>query len=408
MRSLFPLLTIFALLLAACSGGGGAASSSPAPASATEPAPDGGETISFGFFGPLTGPTSGAGQALQQGALLQIQQLNEAGGVLGRQIELISCDDKSTPEEAVTCAQRLTDQDGVFAIVGSLHSPHISATGPIVDEAQVPMVGAGTGPGWCEEGFQFVWRGTANSEQSTDALAGVLEGSGIQRIGILYQNDDYGSGGLAALQGSLPDADIVAEESYTLGDRDWSGQIIKILAAEPDAIAVWALGDDLGALTNQIREQGWTGAIIGAEGYTLPQVVEGAGENVNGVVFSQLYYIPAAASDYPDPTIRAFLEAYETEYGELPASDNAYRGADAVLILTTGIEQAGELDPEKVQEAIAGISELEGLAGSFNFAEGGCEGIEGSRVWTFADGAIVPFEGEWTDQDGQPFPVPAP
>lgn len=415
MRSKLISMTILGLLLAACSGAGGtavppppSASATPPPsASATDAAPSGGEAIKFGFFGPLTGPTSGAGQALQQGAMLQIQQINEAGGVLGRQVELISCDDKSTPEEAVKCVQRLTDRDGVFAIVGSLHSPHISATGPIVDAAQVPMVAAGTGPGWCEEGFQYVWRGTANSKQSTGALASPLADSGIKRIAMLYQNDDYGSGGLAALKSSLPDAEFVAEESYTLGDRDWSGQIIKILASKPDAIAVWALGDDLGALTNQIREQGWTGTIIGAEGYTLPQVVETAGENVTGVVFAQLYYIPAAASDYPDPKIRAFLVAYEAKFGELPASDNAYRGADAALILTTSIELAGDLDPAKVRDAIASSSELEGLAGTFNFAKGGCEGIEGSRVWTFANGAVVPFEGEWTDQDGHPFPVPA-
>lgn len=407
MRLRLTWLAIMVLALAACEGATtspAAESSSPA---AESPAAVDGETIKFGFFGPLTGPTSGAGQALQQGAQLKIQQINDAGGVLGRQIELISCDDKSVPEEAVKCAQRLTAQDGVVAIVGSLHSPHISATGPIVDAAQVPMVGAGTGPGWCQEGFEFVWRGTADSTQSTGALAEALEGSGIGKIGMLYQNDDYGIGGLTALKESLPDVEFVAEEAYTLGDRDWSGQIISILAAEPDAIAAWALGDDLGSLTNQIREQGWTGTIIGAEGYTLPQVIEVGGDNVEGVIFSQLYYIPAAAADYPDPKIGQFLEAYEAEFGALPVSDNAYRGADAVLILTTGMERAGTLEPEEVREAIATSSDIEGLAGTFDFAEGGCDGIRGSRVWTFADGAIVPFEGEWTEQDGLPFPVPA-
>lgn len=409
MRPRLGSLTILALLLAAC--GVPATSSSPGQAtspvgSPTQTAAGGGEPIKFGFFGPLTGPTSGAGQALLQGAQLRVEQINAAGGVLGRRIELISCDDKSTPEEAVKCAQRLIEQDHVFAIVGSLHSPHISATGPIVDAAKVPMVAAGTSPGWCREGFQYVWRGTANGAQGTAALANVLAGSGIARIGMLYQNDDYGTGGLNALKESLPDVSFVAEESYTPGDRDWSGQIIKILAAKPDAIAVWALGDDLGPLTNQLREQGWTETIIGAEGYTLPQVVKVAGKHVDGVIFSQLYYIPAAAAEYPDPKIRAFLEAYEAKFGALPASDNAYRGADAVLILTTGIERAGALDPEKTRAAIAGISDLEGLAGTFNFAKGGCEGIEGSRVWTFADGKIVPFEGEWTKQDGLPFPVP--
>jgi branched-chain amino acid transport system substrate-binding protein len=356
------------------------------------PAPSG-EAIKVGFYGPLTGPTSQAGRALMQGAELRLEEINAAGGVLGRPVEFITCDDKSTPEEAVKCVQRLINQDNVLVNVGSLHSPHLMATGPILDEFTVPTVAAGTSPTWCQQGFQNLWRALPNAEQATTALAPALEEAGLQTMAILYQNDDYGISGRDAIQSSLAFAETVAEEAYNLGDKDWSGQVIKMIAAEPDFMVAWGLGDDLGPIFNQMRDLGWEGPIVAAEGATLPEIPGIAGDNVNGVVFGALYYVPANAADMADPLIREFLEKYEARYEELPASDNAYRGYDAASVLITGIERAGDTDPEAIKEAINSIDDLVGLAGTFNYAEGGCEGIMTSRVWEYENQQIVPFNG---------------
>jgi branched-chain amino acid transport system substrate-binding protein len=364
---------------------------------ATEPAateePVASEPIKIGYYGPLTGPVAKAGRALMQGAQLKFEEVNQAGGLLGRQIEYITCDDKSTPEEAVKCVQRLITQDNVVANVGSLHSPHLMATGPILDEYKVPTVAAGTSPTWCQEGFQYLWRSTANAAQATDALAAALQDTGIQTIAVLYQNDDYGISGKDALLTSMDYAKPVAEEAYNLGDKDWGGQIISMMAADPDVMAAWSLGEDLGPIFNQMREQGWEGPIIGAEGATYPAIPEIAGENSNGVVFAQLYYIPDKPEDYPDPTIAEYLQKYLDRYGEMPADDNAYRGYDAATVLVTAIENAGSTDPEAVKDAINSISDLQGLAGTFDYAEGGCEGILTSRVWEWENLKIVPYNG---------------
>lgn len=384
-----------ALTLAACGGGDTTGAADPGTGSATEPLATEGSgsdgPIVFGFSGPLTGPTAQAGNALREGAELRVKELNEAGGVLGRQVELVTCDDKSKPEEGVKCVQRLIDQDGVDAIVGTLHSPIISATAPIVGENEIPMVGAGTGVSWCNEGFQYVWRETANSDANADAIKQAIEEADWSTLGILSQNDDYGASGaesLAAIEG----IEVVAEETYNPADRDFSGQIISLLDADPDVIAIWGLGDTLGPVTNQLRQQGWDGPIVGAEGYTLPEVVEVAGENVDAVIFSSLYYIPKAAADYPDEAVRTFLEAYEAEFDGLPASDNAYRSYDGATILAHAMEQAGTVEGPAVKDAINSISDLEGLAGTFDFASGGCEGIQTSRLWEFDGTSITPYQ----------------
>ncbi len=349
------------------------------------------DPVVLGFFGPLTGPTADAGNALLEGAELRVQQLNESGGILGREVELVTCDDQSQPEQGVTCVQRLIDQDNVDAIVATLHSPIISATAPIAGENEVPMVGAGTGVSWCNEGFEYVWRETANSDANAQAITQANADSDWSTIGILYQNDDYGASGqesLAAIEG----IEVVAEETYNPADRDYSGQIISLLGAEPDVIAVWGLGDTLGPVTNQLRQQGWEGPIVGAEGYTLPEVVDIAGENVDGVIFSSLYYIPESPADYPEEGIREFLEAYEAEFGGMPASDNAYRSYDGATILAHAMEQAGSVEGPDVKAAIDSISDLEGLAGTFDFASGGCEGIQSSRLWEFDGTTITPYQ----------------
>ncbi|MFQ5857524.1 MAG: ABC transporter substrate-binding protein, partial [Anaerolineae bacterium] len=309
-------LLILAIGTGACVSATPTAEEATAPAAEEAAPPVSAESIKVGFFGPLTGPTSQAGRALMQGAQLKFEEVNEAGGVLGRQVEFITCDDKSTPEEAVKCVQRLINQDRVVVNVGSLHSPHLMATGPILDEFKVPTVAAGTSPTWCQQGFQYLWRALPNAGQATKALAAALEGTGLNKMAILYQNDDYGISGAEAIKESLTFAETVSEEAYNLGDKDWSGQIIKMVAAEPDFLVAWGLGDDLGPIFNQMRGLGWTGPIVAAEGATLPQIVDVAGENVDGVIFGALYYIPEKAEDMPNPLIREFLKKYEARYGE--------------------------------------------------------------------------------------------
>lgn len=363
-----------------------------APAAAQN---SGSEPIKVGFFGPLTGPTAQAGQALRNGARTAVDEINESGGLLDRQLEMIEYDDRSSPEQAVRSATKLVQVDNVDVIVGSLHSGNILAAGPVVEESETPLVGAGTSPTWLQQGYTYFFRALGNGEVATGRLAAYADGQGFEEIALLHSNDEFGNTGAATFQTKAEDLgiNIVADESFTHGDRDFTGQIGSIARISPDAVLVWALGDDLGPLTKQMRQLGYFGPILGAESYSLPEAMEIAGSTIDGVVFASQYLVPASPDDADDPDIRSFLETYQQKYGEMPASDNAYRGYDAVKVLAEGIRRAGSTEGPAVRDAIAAIEDMKGLAGTFDYASGGSgEGIDSARLYAIEGGTYSEVE----------------
>jgi branched-chain amino acid transport system substrate-binding protein len=352
------------------------------------------DSVRIGFFGPLTGPTAQAGQALRNGTLVAIDEINAQGGLLGKTVKLIEQDDRSSPEQAVKSVIRLIHLSKVTAIVGSLHSGNILAAAPAMEQSGTPMVGAGTSPTWLEKGYTYLFRAVGNSELSVRELAGYAKKAGIKKVSVIQSNDEYGmvGGRLFVEYATRAGIEISANESFTHGDRDFTGQFVKMLQVEPDAVFIWALGDDLGALTKQLRQAGYDGPVLGAEGYTLPQVLEIAGKAADNVIFPAQYLVPEKPQDAEDPMMRSFLTRYFERFGEMPVSDNAYRGYDSVRIIAEAIKRAHTLDREKVCQAIGNIEEFEGLAGRFTFKGFDGEGIHEMRFFRIADGEYVEIE----------------
>ena len=345
--------------------------------------------VTFGFFGPLTGPSAQAGQSLRNGALIAIDQINAEGGLLGDTVELIEYDDRSSPEQAVRSATKLIQVDDVDAIVGSLHSGNILAAGPEIERGEVPLVGAGTSPTWLQQGYTYLFRALGNSELSVRQLAAYAKQSDLNNVAILHSNDEYGNSGASLFENFAKENEltITTKESFTHGDRDFTGQISIIARSAPDVVFVWALGDDLGPVTKQFRQLGYFGPIIGPEGYTLPEALEIAGPTADGVVFAAQYLIPETPEAAGDPMMANFLSAYNEKYGEMPASDNAFRGYDAVQVLAEGIRRAGTTDGAAVRDAINSINDLQGIAGTFDYSAGTGEGISTMRIYAIKDGA---------------------
>ena len=349
--------------------------------------------ITFGYFGPLTGPTAQAGQALRNGAQVAIDEINAGGGLLGRQVSLVEYDDRSSPEQAVRSATKLVQVDDVDAIIGSLHSGNILAAGPVVEESQTPLVGAGTSPTWLAQGYTYFFRALGNSELSAKQLADYAETAGFKTVAILHSNDEYGNSGAGIFASAAKErgVEIAAQESFTHGDRDFTGQIGSIARLSPDAVFIWALGDDLGPVTKQMRQLGYMGPILGPEGYTLPEALQIAGPTADGVVFAAQYLIPGSVDEASDPEMKAFLAAYEEKFGEMPASDNAFRGFDAANVLAEGIRRAETTDGKAVRDAILAIDDYKGIAGVFDYASGGGngEGIGTMRLYGIEGGNVT-------------------
>ncbi|WP_325199839.1 ABC transporter substrate-binding protein [Oscillibacter sp.] len=351
----------------------------------------GGGTIKIGYFGPLTGGTAQAGQAALNGAQIAVNQLNETGGVLGRQLEIVSYDDKSSPEEAVKAATKLVQVDKVNAIFGSLHSANVQAAGPVIEESKTICVAGGTSPTWLEQGYTYLFRSISNSSVSAKQLAKYADSQNLRKIALFTSNSEYGTSGSDAFRDACAGYDIefVASETMTDGDRDFTGQFAKINAAAPDAVFVWCLGDDLGAVTKQLRQSGFDGPILGSESYTLPEILENAGDTANGVAFAAQYIVYSDPNDAEDELMKNFLERYIAEFGGSPESDNAFRAYDGVMMIAEAMENSQSDSGEALRDAYNNIDGHVGLAGTFSYVGKNGEGIESMRIFQIEDGKYI-------------------
>jgi branched-chain amino acid transport system substrate-binding protein len=350
--------------------------------------------ITIGLYGPLTGPSAVSGESLKNGAQIAVDQINAHGGLLGRQVRLIEYDDRSSPEQALRVVTKLVQVDKVDAIIGSIHSGNILVAGPVVEAAKIPLVGAGTSPTWLQKGYTYFFRALGNGELSTQQLANYARAQGWKKIGIIHSNDEYGNSGakLFASVVSGVGGEVVSNQSFTHGDRDFTGQIGLIASAAPDALFVWALTDDLGPLTQQLRQLGYSGPILGAEGYAIPETIKMAGAASDGVVFASQYLVPNSVEEAPTSELRSFLESYQSTFKTLPVSDASFRGYDAANVIIEGIRRAGTTDGAAVRDAIGSIEGLKGLAGVFNYVGGKGEGIHNVRLFTITGGKFSPAE----------------
>lgn len=344
--------------------------------------------IKIGFFGPLTGPTATAGQALRNGAVIAVEEVNEKGGLLGLPLSLVEYDDRSSPEQAVKAVNKMVQLDGVVAAVGSLHSGNILAAAPVLERTRTPTLGAGTSPSWLEQGYRYLFRAVGDSGLSVKHLAIYASSAGLRRIAIIHGNDEYGTSGANGFRqaAAVMGLEIVTQESFTHGDRDFTGQFARIFHQDPDAVLIWALGDDLGAVTQQLRQAGFAGPILGSEGYTMPQVLGIAGNATDNVFFAAQYLIPEDLNEAQDDVMRNFLRHYLDRFGNMPASDNAYRGYDAVKIIAEGIRRSGSLNGEKIRNAIENLVGFRGIAGEFTFKGHEGEGIHQMKIFRIENG----------------------
>ncbi len=375
--------TLLASLLTGCGGNAGGGNSA-----------DSGGNIRIGYFGPLTGGTAQAGQAALNGAQLAVDELNAGGGVLGRQVEIVSYDDKSSPEEAVKAATKLVQVDKVNAIFGSLHSANVQAAGPVIEESQTLCVAGGTSPAWLEQGYTYLFRSISNSTISAKQLASYADSQGLRRIALFTSNDEYGTSGADAFKEACSSYDIqfVAGETMTNGDRDFTGQFAKINVASPDAVFIWCLGDDLSAVTKQLRQSGFNGTILGSESYTLPEVLENSGDAANGVCFAAQYLVYENPEDAEDAKMKDFLERYMAKFNAAPESDNAFRAYDGVMMIAEAMEASGVDRGPELRQAYNDIDGYVGLAGTFSYKGGNGEGIETMRIFEIQNGKYLEAE----------------
>ncbi|HEX6284409.1 MAG TPA: ABC transporter substrate-binding protein [Pyrinomonadaceae bacterium] len=324
---------------------------------------NGGDTgpILVGYYGDLSGRTSSFGQSTKNGVEMAADEINKAGGINGRQIQIITEDDQGEPNKAATVVTKLINQDKVVALLGEVASSNSLAAAPKAQEAKIPMISpSSTNPAVTQVGdyiFRVCFIDPFQGEVMAKFAANNLK---AKRAAILYDfNSDYSRGLYEFFKRSFTGlgGEVVAERSYTQGDRDFSGQLTAIRAANVDVIYVPGYYGEVGVIANQTKQLGIKAPLLGGDGWDAPQLWQLGGASLNGDYISNHYSV-----DDPSPAIRKFVADYEARYKVLPDALAAL-GYDSMKVLADAINRAGGTDSAKLRDAIAATSNFPGVTG---------------------------------------------
>jgi branched-chain amino acid transport system substrate-binding protein len=314
--------------------------------------------IPIGEYGSMTGETATFGQSTHNGIMIAVEQTNAAGGILGKQVKLITEDDQSKTDEAVSAVQKLINRDKVVAILGEVASKRSLAAGGVCQKYGIPMLSpSSTNPAVTEVG-DCVFRACFTDDFQGLVGAQFAEKRGWKRVAILTDvNNDY-SKGLAKFfrQGYAGKGELVADESYREGDRDFKAQLTRIKGTNPDAVYAPGYYTDIGLILRQARELGVTVPFFGGDGWDSPQTLK-LGEIANGC-----FYTNHCSIDDPNPSLQKLVATYREKYKSDPDA-MAITGYDAAMLLFDAIKRAGSAEPAAIKAALAATKDFPASTG---------------------------------------------
>jgi branched-chain amino acid transport system substrate-binding protein len=322
----------------------------------------GGDEILVGEYGSLTGTTATFGQSTNNAIQMAFEQINAAGGVLGKKVRVIVEDDQSKPEEAATAVTKLINQNHVVAMLGEVSSSRSLAAAPICQANGVPMISpSSTNPRVTQVGdyiFRVCFIDPFQAEVGARIAWEILH---LKKVAILSDvRNDYSVGLQTFFRQTFKGfgGEIVAEQSYSEGDSDFRAQLTQIKSANPEGIYVPGYYTEVATIARQARELGITVPLIGGDGWDSPRLWEIGGEALNGCHFSNHYSV-----DDPAPAVQKFVTDYRAKYNQTPDALAAL-GYDAARILADAMTRAGSTKGDKVRDALSATKGFQGVTGT--------------------------------------------
>ncbi len=321
------------------------------------------DTIKIGFHAPLTGFAASDGKSATEGAKLAVSQINEAGGVLGKKLELVVYDDEAKPAQAIPIANKLIGQDNVVVGISGSYSGATRSAAGIFQESKIPYISAyGIHPDITRAG-EYVFRTSFLGHIQGKAGAKLLgEMMGKKKVVMITLQNDFGQSLAAGFEEMAPTfgIDIVGSYQYSIKDRQFGAIVAKVKADSPEAIYASGYYFTAGPLVNQLRAAGVTCPIIGQEGYDSQKFIEIAGPAAEGVIITT-----SLDRDSSVPETADFIRAFEAQAG-FKADMVAASGHTAVMVAADAIRRAGSTDPGKVLAAMK-ATDLKVSTGTIRF-----------------------------------------
>ena len=317
------------------------------------------DPIKIGVSGPFTGGGSSMGVSMRDGVRMATDEINKAGGVLGRQLLLIERDDEAKNERGVQIAQELINKEKVAATVGFINTGVALAAQRFYQEAKIPVMNnVATGTlvtrQFDDQPENYIFRNAAHdSIQAPMIVEEAIVRRGYKKVAILADSTNYGQLGRADLEKALDAKGIkpVAIEKFNVKDVDMTPQLLKAKEAGAEAVLTYGIGPELAQIANGMTKLGWKVPMIGSWTLSMANFIDNAGPGGEGARMPQTF-IQEPTTPKRQSFIIGYLKMFNPKNARIDSPVSAAQGYDSVYLLAAAIKQAGTLEGPKIKAAL--------------------------------------------------------
>ena len=398
---LIVLAMIFAL--SGCSSQNGpqdVATSAPA-AETVVVSEDAGDTFVMASYLQLTGADSVSGNVARDTIDLAIEYINASGGMNGATVSITHYDTTGSTEEAVKIVQKILTQD-IDCVMGSVNSGDVAACIPYLNDAKIYNFGLGTSASWmADPAMIYTFRASCNNARCIPQDITMIESLGYKNIAVMNSTDDNASISADTFVKICEERGltITTRQECDQTDTDFSGQITKLIASNPDIIFMSLQGNTFGPFTKQLRNMNYNGMICATQSLSEDvQQVAGMSPNTDYVFVAYPYVTYAELSDVTIPIMQDFCKKFYDKYGKMPQHETAFRAWDTMMVLWEASKIAGKNDDDSLREATNKVV-LNGLGGTLDYTKGDREGYSEFNGFILLNNQNQLFS-DWRDNGG--------
>jgi branched-chain amino acid transport system substrate-binding protein len=338
-----------------------------ATASAADP-------IKIGVIGPFTGGSSSMGVSMRDGVRLAADEINKAGGVMGRQLLLVERDDEAKNERGVQISQELINKERVTAAVGYINTGVALASQRFFQEAKIPVMnnvatGSVISHQFDDQPESYVFRNSAHDRIQAPMIVEEAVGRrGFKKVAILADSTNYGQLGREDLEKALTARGMkpVAVEKFNIKDVDMTAQLLKAKEAGAEAVLTYGIGPELAQIANGMTKLGWKVPMIGSWTLSMANYIDNAGPGGDGARMPQTF-IQEPTTPKRQAFIISYLKTFNPKNARMDSPVSAAQGYDSIYLLAAAIKQANSTDGPKIKAALEDLkAPVEGVVTTYN------------------------------------------
>jgi branched-chain amino acid transport system substrate-binding protein len=337
-------------------------------------------TVKIGAILAVTGPASNLGAPEAKTIQMLVEQVNAAGGLAGRRIELVLKDSGASPEKAISFARQLIEEEEVLAILGPSTSGESLKIKDVCQEGRTILLSCAAAEAIVNPVLKWVFKTPQNDAFAAQWIYRYLKERGLTRIGVVASNTGFGNGGKAQLEKYAPEfgIQVLIAEVYDKEATDLTSVLTKLKAREVQAVVNWSIEPAQSLVAKNLRQLGMTVPLLQSHGFGNIRYVEAAGQAAEGIVFpcGRLLVAEVLPQGHPQKELLlAYKKQYESRFGEEVSTFGGH-AYDAFTILAEAVRRSGSVEPERVRDAIEGLKGFAGTAGVFSFSPGDHNGLD--------------------------------